>query len=122
MEKYLYDYMHRITPLYRGIDRETAHEIASAVLSFKFVLYTNTMTSAEKMEVARTLARLGVDVIEAGFPAASPDDLEAGTAVSDQDGSNALALSGMMVVRNLVGGLLLPAVPASLRRRPEPRE
>src|SRR5512147_3258473 len=36
-----------------------------------------TMTSAEKLEVARTLARLGVDVIEAGFPAASPDDLEA---------------------------------------------
>lgn len=36
-----------------------------------------TMTSAEKIEVARTLARLGVDVIEAGFPAASPDDLEA---------------------------------------------
>ena len=36
-----------------------------------------TMTSAEKLEVARSLARLGVDVIEAGFPAASPDDLEA---------------------------------------------
>jgi 2-isopropylmalate synthase len=36
-----------------------------------------TMTSAEKLEVARGLARLGVDVIEAGFPAASPDDLEA---------------------------------------------
>src|SRR5512136_1204934 len=36
-----------------------------------------TMTSAEKLEVARALARLGVDVIEAGFPAASPDDLEA---------------------------------------------
>jgi 2-isopropylmalate synthase len=35
------------------------------------------MTSAEKLEVARSLARLGVDVIEAGFPAASPDDLEA---------------------------------------------
>jgi 2-isopropylmalate synthase len=36
------------------------------------------MTSAsEKLEVARNLARLGVDVIEAGFPAASPDDLEA---------------------------------------------
>ena len=30
------------------------------------------MTSAEKLEVARALARLGVDVIEAGFPAASP--------------------------------------------------
>ena len=36
-----------------------------------------TMTSAEKLEVAMTLARPGVDVIEAGFPAASPDDLEA---------------------------------------------
>src|SRR5579871_6876686 len=35
------------------------------------------MTSAEKLEVARALARLGVDVIEAGFPAASPDDLAA---------------------------------------------
>ena len=35
------------------------------------------MTSAEKLEVARQLATLGVDVMEAGFPAASPDDLEA---------------------------------------------
>ncbi|MCP4900774.1 MAG: 2-isopropylmalate synthase, partial [bacterium] len=31
----------------------------------------------EKLEIARQLARLGVDIIEAGFPAASPDDLEA---------------------------------------------
>jgi 2-isopropylmalate synthase len=36
-----------------------------------------TMTSSEKHQVAVTLARLGVDVIEAGFPAASPDDWEA---------------------------------------------
>jgi 2-isopropylmalate synthase len=36
-----------------------------------------TLTSTEKLEIARQLARLGVDVIEAGFPAASPDDLEA---------------------------------------------
>jgi 2-isopropylmalate synthase len=36
-----------------------------------------TMTSAEKLEVARALAKMGVDVMEAGFPAASPDDLEA---------------------------------------------
>jgi len=34
------------------------------------------LTSAEKIDIARQLARLGVDVIEAGFPAASPDDLE----------------------------------------------
>jgi len=34
------------------------------------------LTSAEKLEIARALARLGVDVIEAGFPAASPDDFQ----------------------------------------------
>ncbi|HET9014002.1 MAG TPA: 2-isopropylmalate synthase [Thermomicrobiaceae bacterium] len=36
-----------------------------------------TMTTPEKLEVARALSRLGVDVIEAGFAAASPGDLEA---------------------------------------------
>jgi 2-isopropylmalate synthase len=36
-----------------------------------------TMTSNEKLKVARALARLGVDIIESGFPAASPDDLAA---------------------------------------------
>src|SRR5277367_4693241 len=43
-----------------------------------------TMTSAEKFEVARALARLGVDVIEAGFPAASPDDLAAVRTIAEQ--------------------------------------
>jgi 2-isopropylmalate synthase len=33
-----------------------------------------TMTFEEKMEVARQLARMRVDIIEAGFPAASPGD------------------------------------------------
>ena len=36
-----------------------------------------TLTSQEKLEIARQLARLGVDIIEAGFPAASPGDLDA---------------------------------------------
>jgi 2-isopropylmalate synthase len=35
------------------------------------------MTFEEKLRVAEQLARLGVDVIEAGFPAASPGDLAA---------------------------------------------
>ncbi|HET7728008.1 MAG TPA: 2-isopropylmalate synthase [Candidatus Limnocylindrales bacterium] len=35
------------------------------------------LTAAEKLEVARQLGRLNVDVIEAGFPAASPGDFEA---------------------------------------------
>ncbi|MEG1875573.1 MAG: 2-isopropylmalate synthase [Angelakisella sp.] len=36
-----------------------------------------TMNTAEKLEFARQLERLGVDVIEAGFPVSSPDDFEA---------------------------------------------
>ncbi len=35
------------------------------------------LTSPQKLEMARQLAKLNVDVIEAGFPAASPDDFEA---------------------------------------------
>ena len=35
------------------------------------------MTSQDKQRVADALASLGVDVIEAGFPAASPDDWRA---------------------------------------------
>ncbi len=46
-----------------------------------------TMTSAEKLEVARNLARLGVDIIEAGFPAASPDDLEAVRRIAEEVGN-----------------------------------
>ena len=47
-----------------------------------------TMTSEEKLEVARTLSRLGVDVIEAGFPAASPDDLAAVRQIAQTVGQN----------------------------------
>ncbi len=36
-----------------------------------------TMTTAEKIQVAEQLVRLNVDIIEAGFPAASPGDLAA---------------------------------------------
>ena len=37
---------------------------------------------AEKLEIAEQLARLGVDIIEAGFPIASPGDFEAVEAVA----------------------------------------
>ena len=46
-----------------------------------------TMTSTEKLEVAHNLARLGVDIIEAGFPAASPDDLEAVRRIANEVGN-----------------------------------
>src|SRR5437868_5566066 len=42
------------------------------------------MNTAEKLEVARALVDLGVDVIEAGFPIASPGDFEAVQAIARQ--------------------------------------
>ena len=41
-----------------------------------------TRNKGEKLEVARQLAKLGVDVIEAGFPIASADDFEAVKAIA----------------------------------------
>lgn len=38
----------------------------------------------EKLEVARQLARLGVDIIEAGFPISSPGELRAVKAIAEQ--------------------------------------
>jgi len=42
------------------------------------------MTADEKMRLARQLERLRVDVIEAGFPAASPGDFEAVQRIAEQ--------------------------------------
>jgi 2-isopropylmalate synthase len=42
------------------------------------------MNLAEKLEIAHALCELGVDVIEAGFPIASPGDFEAVQAISRQ--------------------------------------
>src|SRR3954452_4359414 len=40
------------------------------------------LNPAEKLEIAHQLARLGVDVIEAGFPIASPGDFQAVQAIA----------------------------------------
>ena len=45
-----------------------------------------TMTLKEKLDVAHQLTRLGVDVIEAGYPAASHGDADAVRAIADQIG------------------------------------
>ncbi|AFM23919.1 2-isopropylmalate synthase [Desulfomonile tiedjei] len=42
------------------------------------------LNKRQKLEIAQQLAKLGVDIIEAGFPCSSPGDLEAVKAVSEQ--------------------------------------
>jgi 2-isopropylmalate synthase len=45
------------------------------------------MTSRQKLDIARQLSKLGVDIIEAGFPVASPDDFEAVKAIAMEVGN-----------------------------------
>lgn len=45
------------------------------------------MTAEEKLEVARALARLGVDVMESGFPICSPGDFESVKRIAEEIGS-----------------------------------
>ncbi|KAI3408926.1 uncharacterized protein J3R85_019994 [Psidium guajava] len=46
-----------------------------------------TMTTKEKLDIARQLAKLRVDIIEAGFPASSKDDFEAVKAIALEVGN-----------------------------------
>lgn len=71
----------------------TRHYDESTVIIFDTTLRDGeqspgaTLSSAEKLEIARQLALLGVDVIEAGFPAASPDDLKAVQRIAQEVGT-----------------------------------
>src|SRR5512135_3105885 len=60
-----------------------------------------TLTSAEKLEIARALARMGVDIMEAGFPAASPDDLEAVRRIAVEIGQPSAEISNPPVICGL---------------------
>ncbi|XP_074560428.1 2-isopropylmalate synthase A-like [Curcuma longa] len=57
-----------------------------------------TMTSNEKLVVARHLSRLGVDIIEAGFPASSPDDLDAVRSIAIEVGNHPIGDDGHVPV------------------------
>ena len=65
----------------RAYAREIAH--GDTVVVFDTTLRDGeqspgaTLNTQEKLDIARQLSRLGVDIMEAGFPAASPGDLEA---------------------------------------------
>src|SRR3972149_5637629 len=57
------------------------------------------MNPREKLELARQLARLRVDVMEAGFPIASPDDFEAVKVVS-QNIREGISIAGLCRTRD----------------------
>jgi 2-isopropylmalate synthase len=60
-----------------------------------------TLTSGEKLEIARQLAKLGVDIIEAGFPIASPDDFNAVKQIADTVGNEVFSDGYVPVVCGL---------------------
>jgi len=57
------------------------------------------MNTREKLELARQLARLRVDIIEAGFPIASPDDFDAVRVVS-QNVRDGITIAGLCRTRD----------------------
>ncbi|MDO9557348.1 MAG: 2-isopropylmalate synthase [Coriobacteriia bacterium] len=58
------------------------------------------MNTAEKLEIARQLVRLGVDVIEAGFPVSSPGDFESVRAIGDEVGDAVVVCALSRAVAN----------------------
>ena len=66
----------------------TERDTSSRVLIFDTTLRDGeqspgiSLNTAEKVEIAEALARLGVDIIEAGFPITSPGDFEAVQAIA----------------------------------------
>jgi 2-isopropylmalate synthase len=61
---------------------------------------------AEKLEIAEQLARLGVDIIEAGFPIASPGDFEAVEAIAQ-------SVRGPVITAGPGRRCSTPSIPAS---------
>ena len=47
-----------------------------------------TLTEKEKLDIARMLHKLGVDIIEAGFPVASPGDFAAVRQIAEEVGNS----------------------------------
>ena len=65
-----------------------------------------TLNEQEKLEIARQLARLGVDIMEAGFPAASPGDLAAVKRIAETVGRTPrVDKSGRTVAPPIIAGL-----------------
>ena len=52
-----------------------------------------TMTLHEKLQIAEILDRMGVDIIEAGFPMASNGDFEAVRAIAQRTENSTICLS-----------------------------
>lgn len=65
-----------------------------------------TLNTQEKLDIAQQLARLGVDIMEAGFPAASPGDLEAVKMIANSVGRRArVDRNGNKVAPPIIAGL-----------------
>jgi 2-isopropylmalate synthase len=65
-----------------------------------------TLNTQEKLDIAHQLARLGVDIMEAGFPAASPGDLDAVRQIANTVGRQPrMAPNGEIVAPPTIAGL-----------------
>ncbi len=80
------------------------------------------LTVEEKVTIARQLARLRVDVIEAGFPAASPGETEAVHRIAAEVGGSEGAPAIAALARCVPGDVTVAAAALQpARRRPRAR-
>src|SRR3954470_15230476 len=63
------------------------------------------LNRSEKVEIALQLARLGVDIIEAGFPITSPRDFEAGEGIA-REGPGAIICGVAPIAREVQGPII----------------
>ncbi|KAF8927126.1 hypothetical protein BGZ52_004820, partial [Haplosporangium bisporale] len=73
-----------------------------------------TLTVSEKIEIAKQLSRLGVDVLEAGFPVASQGDFDAVQRIATEVGP--LMVGREAIGKPMVIAGLARAVPADIQR------
>ena len=74
------------------------------------------MNTEEKLEIARQLVRLGVDIIEAGFPVSSPGDFESVVRLAAEVGDAAVICGLTRAVPNDIE--VAAAALAGAARRP----
>jgi len=85
----------------RPVDHSVTDAVANDVVIFDTTLRDGeqspgiSLDAHEKVEIAEQLARLNVDIIEAGFPIASAGDLAAVRAVAEQVGNAPRAAAGL---------------------------
>lgn len=99
MERFLHEYIGRIRPEFTGFTQKTAHEIASAFLSFKFGLYPNTIEEC-RLALSELPERAGTPSLKKALQIVlvNAEDLENSQVTADSSVSFAADEKGFVAI------------------------